>query len=603
MKIKKSWGILFSFCVLLCIATTAGFAQEVTEDSKEVEVSTWEGVKNIISDLNAGTKSEAILVLENDVEAPKESKYSDTTLSKGTLTIHGEGHKLTMKNLALTGSASVYLGREDYTKTLTITSSEDIYSIIDLSGEASLYIYDHVTLRDSKAGGQGGGVQAVENSKVYMYGGEITNCSNWASVSGGVMLDENACFYLKNGSITNCEGYSGGGFCVQGNARLEMSGGKISGCRDLCEDFCGGGAVYLRGGGNSSFIMTGGIIENNSGKYGGGILLVPEKYVPTPKSVSQVRNNTLNERFKMTGGIVRNNIAYYGGGICVIFGDSTYVNNEEVYTNSIGGEAEVYNNTAKTAGDDIYVNEDAKLLIFSLPAKNNIRMIGSCGHEIDGWYDDSEEARWNVHNKEKDIYVLPVESGVIEGECGIKAAHPEYYTLKFETNSEECFINDVIAKKGSFISLEEYVPTREGFNFEGWHTDSELNTKISDLTLDDHTTVYAKWSESKDPNPGKIPTPGNETDPKDEINSGDEANPQDEMNSQYTTDSEEAKNLSNESNLKDETELGSVDKIYRTDTPKTGDDSNIFLWTSLFLSSIILINEVYVYSNKKKYRI
>ena len=68
-------------------------------------------------------------------------------------------------------------------------------------------------------------------------------------------------------------------------------------------------------------------------------------------------------------------------------------------------------------------------------------------------------------------------------------------------------------------------------------------------------------------------------------------------------DSEEAKNLSNESNLKDETELGSVDKIYRTDTPKTGDDSNIFLWTSLFLSSIILINEVYVYSNKKKYRI
>ena len=367
MKIKKLWGILFSFCVLLCIATTAGFAQEVTESSKEVEVSTSGDVKDIISDLNAGTKSEAILVLNNDVDASG-LEYPDTTLSKGTLTIHGEGHKLTMKNLALSDNASVYLGGKDYTKTLTMTSNDDTHSIIHLTGEASLYIYDHVTFRDSNAGGQGGGIQAVGNSKVYMYGGEITNCSNWASVSGGVMLDGNACFYLKNGSITNCKGYSGGGFCVQGNARLEMSGGKISGCRDLCEDYCGGGAVYLCGGRNSSFIMTGGIIENNSGKYGGGILLAPEKYVPTPKSVPLVMDTTLNERFKMTGGIVRNNTAYdYGGGICVIFGDSTHVNNEEVYTNSIGGEAEVYNNTAKTAGDDIYVNEDAKLLIFSPP--------------------------------------------------------------------------------------------------------------------------------------------------------------------------------------------------------------------------------------------
>ena len=596
MKIKKLWGILFIFCVLLYIVPTVGFAQEITEGPKEGVVSDWDGVKDIISDLNAGTKSEAILVLENDVEAPKESEYSDTTLSKGTLTIQGEGHKLTLKNLALTGTASVYLGGQDYTKTLTMTSNDDTQSIIHLAGEASLYIYDHVTLRDSKAGGQGGGVQAVENSKVYMYGGEITSCKNTASVSGGVMLDENACFYLKNGSITNCQGYSGGGFCVQGNARLEMSGGKISGCKDVW-DGGGGGAVYLCDDGNSSFIMTGGIIENNSGKYGGAILVAPEN-----------TQSTLNERFKMTGGIVRNNTADYGGGIIVFLGDRTYVNNKEVYTNYIGGEAEVYNNTATNAGDDIYVNEGAKLFILSSPRKNG-RILEPCEHEIDGWYDDSEQFRWNVHDREKDIHVLPVEPGAIEKECGIKAAHPEYFTLKFVTNSEESVIDDIIAKKGSLISLEGYVPTKEGFNFEGWYIDAELNTKVSEVTLNNPTTVYAKWSENKEPNPGKVPTPGGETDPKeeidpnDEINSGDESNPQDEMNSQYTPDSKEATSPSNETNPEDETELEGDDKIHRTDTTTTGDDSNIFLWISLFFSSIILINEIYVYKNKKKYSI
>ena len=594
MKIKKLWGILFIFCVLLYIVPTVGFAQEVTGNLQEVEVYTSEKIKNIISDLNTSNEEKHVtLILKNDIDASNLT-YEETTLSKGTLTIQGEGHKLTLKNLALTGTASVNLGGQDYTKTLTMTSNDDTHSIIHLAGGASLYIYDHVTLRDSNARGQGAGVQAVGDSKVYMYGGEITSCKNTASVSGGVMLDGNACFYLKNGSITNCQGYSGGGFCVQGSARLEMSGGKISGCKDVWD---GGGAVYLCDDGNSSFIMTGGIIENNSGKYGGAILVAPEN-----------NQSTLNERFKMTGGIVRNNTADYGGGISVLLGDRTYVDNKEVYTNYIGGEAEVYNNTATNAGDDIYVNGGAKLFILSSPRKNG-RILEPCEHEIDGWYDDSEQFRWNVHDRQKDIHVLPVEPGAIEKECGIKAAHPEYFTLKFVTNSEESVIDDVIAKKGSLISLEGYVPTKEGFNFEGWYIDAELNTKVSEVTLNNPTTVYAKWSENKEPNPGKVPTPGDENDPKeeidpkDEINSGDESNPQDEMNSQYTPDSKEATSPSNETNPEDETELEGDDKIYRTDTTTTGDDSNIFLWISLFLSSIILINEIYVYKNKKKYSI
>lgn len=419
---KRILSILLVFCTVLCLAPTAAFAGGLSPSgdgtssgdgtapsggapagAESIEVSTSSQFTSIIKDLNDGTKSNVIVTLTADVDTyVPEISRNDIIFSKGTLTILGNDHKLNVSYFALSGSAVLYLGGADYTKTLTMTSStENTDSIIDLGGNTAAYMYDNVTLCDSKSGGQAAGVFVFGNSKFYMYGGTIKNCINWASAAGGVFVDDNAHFYMYGGLITECEGLSGGGVGLQNNTTFEMSGGTISKCKDT---YNGGGGVVIYP--NASFIMTGGTIENCTGTnrehggYGGGILAYPG-----------------TGKCEITGSTIRNNSSIYGGGIFAYDGNIT-----------VGDGVAIYNNTAKDAGDDIYVYK-ATLSLGTLP--DNL-VLEPCTDNIDGWYDDSGEDstgaqnRWKSHIDEGSAdtaYVVPVASGTIDKECGIKAAH------------------------------------------------------------------------------------------------------------------------------------------------------------------------------------
>jgi uncharacterized repeat protein (TIGR02543 family) len=76
------------------------------------------------------------------------------------------------------------------------------------------------------------------------------------------------------------------------------------------------------------------------------------------------------------------------------------------------------------------------------------------------------------------------------------------YKLTFDTNGGSK-ISDVSKSSGTVIDLSEYKPIRAGFEFNGWYKDEALTDKVSKITLDKNTTVYAKWIESlvKKPNP------------------------------------------------------------------------------------------------------
>lgn len=76
------------------------------------------------------------------------------------------------------------------------------------------------------------------------------------------------------------------------------------------------------------------------------------------------------------------------------------------------------------------------------------------------------------------------------------------YKLNFDTNGGSK-ISDVSKASGTVIDLSEYKSIRAGFEFNGWYKDEALTDKVSKITLDKNTTVYAKWIESlvKKPNP------------------------------------------------------------------------------------------------------
>lgn len=74
------------------------------------------------------------------------------------------------------------------------------------------------------------------------------------------------------------------------------------------------------------------------------------------------------------------------------------------------------------------------------------------------------------------------------------------YTLTFDTNGGSK-IDSVSKTSGATIDLTGYVPTRAGYDFDGWYSDAKLTDKITSVKLTRNMTVYAKWTEKGSENP------------------------------------------------------------------------------------------------------
>lgn len=75
-----------------------------------------------------------------------------------------------------------------------------------------------------------------------------------------------------------------------------------------------------------------------------------------------------------------------------------------------------------------------------------------------------------------------------------KEADVNKYTLTFNTNGGSD-IAPVTDKEGSVIDISKYVPSKSGYKFNGWFTDSELKIAAgSSITLTGDITLYAGWT-------------------------------------------------------------------------------------------------------------
>lgn len=85
-------------------------------------------------------------------------------------------------------------------------------------------------------------------------------------------------------------------------------------------------------------------------------------------------------------------------------------------------------------------------------------------------------------------------NGGSSGGSGGGSASGTNYTLTFETNGGAA-ISSVSKTSGTVVDLSGYKPTRDGYDFAGWYSDTALTTKVTSVTLTKSTTVYAKWTE------------------------------------------------------------------------------------------------------------
>ena len=71
------------------------------------------------------------------------------------------------------------------------------------------------------------------------------------------------------------------------------------------------------------------------------------------------------------------------------------------------------------------------------------------------------------------------------------------YTLTFDTNGGSA-ISKVSKISGTTVDLTGYTPTRDGYTFDGWYSNSALTIKVTSIKLTSNTTIYAKWTTKSD---------------------------------------------------------------------------------------------------------
>ena len=342
--------------------------------------------------------------LQNDV-----TFVGKLEVKAGTLTILGQEHTITFSggSMAIAGPGIVNLGTKGGEGTpeneLILTSKDSTRAVINMGGSAVLNMYHGVTIKDSIAGAEAGGVHLVGDKAVFnMYGGVIDNCVNFASVAGGVCIDGGALFNMHDGVIQNCSGGQGGavgvppvdpiGGYISGPSGFHMYGGTIKDCHD---NWLGGGAVCVYTAEPVSFIMDGGTITGCSADgngYGGAI------FIFTTDS---------NAVIEINKGEITGNSGVYGGGVFVYKG-----------TVKIADGVALHNNTATEEGDDLY-NESGSVTLGKLPAGLK---LASSGRDIDGWYHDKKDARWSCEDANQ--IEKHTETAFTDGRA-LKAAHGE----------------------------------------------------------------------------------------------------------------------------------------------------------------------------------
>ena len=193
----------------------------------------------------------------------------------------------------------------------------------------------------------------------------------------------------------------------------------------------------------------------------------------------------------------KKDLAQCGGGV-VVRGGASLV---------LPAGAQVNNNRAALAGDDVYVEEGGSLRLSAANAGTELNAFDGCAHAIDAWYDDSADARWSADAAEKN-HAVPVAAGEHAGVVALKAAHGLHvdYVYVGDAPAEAQLPTPAtgLASGAAFAAAEQQAV--DGRSFDGWYVDEACTAKWADGTeLDASMTLYGKWT--RDPKPAPVPGP------------------------------------------------------------------------------------------------
>ena len=348
-----------------------------------------------------------------------------------------------------------------------------------------------------------------------------------SNIGGGMYVGTISNLTLRNSKLLKNDGATQGGAIVAYSVgTIELDGVSVSentaqsgaGIYALCTAVCNtdihllngtaidantattdyGGGIYAYAMANTlSVTAENSSVSGNTAAGGAGIF--------TYKSGSAVINVDLQ-----SGAVMHNNnaAAGYGGGI---YASASNIN--------IAANSAVYNNTAATAGDDLFFFNNSTFTLPNAKDMSGDRILSSDNMEITGWYHDGwykwnaaanngqggyeQIGRWTAETADE---YTPVEKD--SHAISLKAAHPLMYTLTYDVTGDLPEGYTAPAKqtlvKGSSYTVAEVPASVSGskdgvngtFTFVGWKDkDGKVLSGEQQLTAD--LTLHGVWTFTK----------------------------------------------------------------------------------------------------------
>lgn len=370
---------------------------------------------------------------ESDLSLFYINANTDFTFENVVMTMDGSGASNRLHGFYNDGGSTSVFNLIDS----TITISNFPEDALEWSGNSSQFnmTRSHFTSDHNRSGFAGSFNTVAEDSTISVVNstGNGSNGSNFTFIRCKVDFSDNVSHGLSAGTLiiddstvtTNRNGGNGihtsGALTIQNGSNVTVTGNECT----ISSQWTIPGAVHI-GSGDSSISGSTVVIADNNGsglfqKAAAGTLTIDDSAAVTVTGNATAKCNTG----------ISNDAESFGGGI--------YANGKV----SLGSGVTLYNNHAVTGGDDIYCAAtgsvtfartqdswklDGQKLTGFADDGAPLYQVDDCTDTIDGWYDDSKNARWEAHADSYDgIHVkehtFDGATTTVTGPLALKAAH------------------------------------------------------------------------------------------------------------------------------------------------------------------------------------
>ena len=374
--------------------------------------------------------------------------------ASGIYADNSEYEDMPNRNIQVTGRSSITIADCDW-HGMTINPIDiliDGYSKIDISDCGNV----------KYGGGLGcyyGGVTISDHSSL------ITNDnrgSGWGVFANGLSVDGTSSLDASNnaghGAVLAAKS------TIAVGAKVTLSGNTRAGLRVYTGSNYWYGDVTIEDG--ADFLSTGNL---------NGIEIMPEG------------------KLNMQGGTAeKNHATTYGGGLYNCGGVAV-----------IGGSAEIANNHADTAGDDVYSSSFSKngntyepSLTLSPVGENWV--LDDCKDPIVGWYYDGKEKRWNGDATDDSYYAK--EYTVSADAVSVKAAHGKFCNVTYEVTGDipsdagDRPASAKVKMGGSYTVAPAQTTSQSRYTFSGWRINGTGDIVTSLENLQQDVKLVGVWS-------------------------------------------------------------------------------------------------------------